>query len=190
MVLPRERSWNRWPPLFLRLQSCSSCHPFLLFRFLLLHLLVHLPPSPHLIFPMCKLAPRTIRASPSCVPELAEHSLVIAMALAMTMAIPVLLQLPVPLQLLQTHSNSTEIALHLARGKEMSLSRSIGSYYKLPKSDPNAVYLLPTAIYLLQCCFIAANIVWAGQCDNSLFPWKLYKINLTAQQTINTAIKN
>ena len=76
-----------------------------------------------------------------------------------------------------------------ARGKEMSLSRSIGSYYKLPKSDPNAVYLLPTAIYLLQCCFIAANIVWAGQCDNSLFPWKLYKINLTAQQTINTAIK-
>ena len=57
------------------------------------------------------------------------------------------------------------------RGKEMSLSRSIGSYYKLPKSDPNAVYLLPTAIYLLQCCFIAANIVWAGQCDNSLFPY-------------------
>ena len=76
------------------------------------------------------------------------------------------------------------------RGKEMSLSRSIGSYYKLPKSDPNAVYLLPTAIYLLQCCFIAANIVWAGQCDNSLFPWKLCKINFTAQQTINTAIKN
>ena len=71
----------------------------------------------------------------------------------------------------------------------MSLSRSIGSYYKMPKSDPNAVYLLPTAIYLLQCCFISANIVWAGQCDNSLFPWKLYKINLTAQQTINTAIK-
>ena len=57
------------------------------------------------------------------------------------------------------------------RGKEMSLSRSIGSYYKLPKSDPNAVYLLPTAIYLLQCCFISANIVWAGQCDNSLFPY-------------------
>ena len=76
-----------------------------------------------------------------------------------------------------------------ARGKEMSLNCPKGSYYKLPKSDPNAVYLLPTAIYLLQCCFIAANIVWAGQCDNSLFPWKLYKINLTAQQTINTAIK-
>ena len=75
------------------------------------------------------------------------------------------------------------------RGKEMSLSCPKGSYYKLPKSDPNAVYLLPTAIYLLQCCFISANIVWAGQCDNSLFPWKLYKINLTAQQTINTAIK-
>ena len=49
----------------------------------------------------------------------------------------------------------------------MSLSRFLGSYYKLPKSDPNAVY------FLQQCCFIAANIVWAGQCDNSLFPWKL-----------------
>ena len=75
------------------------------------------------------------------------------------------------------------------RGKEMSLSRSLGSYNKLPKSDSNAVNLTPNAVYLLQCCFIAANIVWAGQCDNSLFPWKLYKINLTAQQTINTAIK-
>ena len=48
------------------------------------------------------------------------------------------------------------------RGKEMSLSRCLGLYYKLPKSDPNAVYLLPTAVYLLQCCFIAANIVWTG----------------------------
>ena len=66
------------------------------------------------------------------------------------------------------------------RGKEMSLSRFLGVYYKLPKSDPNAVYLLPNAVYLLQCCFIAANIGWARQCDNSLFPWKLYKINLTA----------
>merc|ERR1719242_2236628 len=74
------------------------------------------------------------------------------------------------------------------RGKEMSLSRFLGVYYKLPKSDLNAVYLLPNAVYLLQCCFIAANIVWAEQCDNRLFPWKLYKINLTAQQTINTAI--
>ena len=55
----------------------------------------------------------------------------------------------------------------------MSLSRFLGPYYKLPKSDPNAVYLPPNAVYLLQCCFIAANIVWAGQCDNSLFPWKL-----------------
>ena len=78
----------------------------------------------------------------------------------------------------------------VVRGKEMSLSWNIASYYKLPKSDPNAVYLPPNAVYLLQCCFIAANIVWAGQCDNSLFPWKLYKINLTAQQTINTAITN
>ena len=82
------------------------------------------------------------------------------------------------------------ICLCLGRGKEMSLSRFLGVYYKLPKSDPNAVYLLPNAVYLLQCCFIAANIVWAEQCDNRLFPWKLYKINLTAQQTINTAIRN
>ena len=79
----------------------------------------------------------------------------------------------------------------------MSLSCFLGRYYKLPKSDlnavyllPKAVYLLPNAVYLLQCCFIAANIVWAGQCDNSLFPWKLCQINFTAQQTINTAIKN
>ena len=28
----------------------------------------------------------------------------------------------------------------VSRGKEMSLSRSLGSYYKLPKSDPYAVY--------------------------------------------------
>ena len=59
-----------------------------------------------------------------------------------------------------------------ARGKEMSLSRCIGLYYKLPKSDPYAVYQLPNAVYLLQCN------------DNSLFLWKLI-----AQQTINTAIK-
>ena len=72
----------------------------------------------------------------------------------------------------------------------MSLSCFLGVYYKLPKSDPNAVYLLPNAVYLLQCCFIAANIVWAEQCDNRLFPWKLNIINLTAQQTINTAITN
>ena len=45
------------------------------------------------------------------------------------------------------------------RGKEMSLSRCIGLYYKLPKSDPNSFYLFPNAVYLLQCCFIAANIV-------------------------------
>ena len=45
------------------------------------------------------------------------------------------------------------------RGKEMSLSCFLGVYYKLPNSDPNAVYLLPNAVYLLQCCFIAANIV-------------------------------
>ena len=48
----------------------------------------------------------------------------------------------------------------------MSLSRCIGLYYKLPKSDPYAVYQLPNAVYLLQCN------------DNSLFLWKL-----TAQQT-------
>ena len=37
------------------------------------------------------------------------------------------------------------------RGKEMSLSRFLGPYYKLPKSDPNAVYLPPNAVYFLQC---------------------------------------
>ena len=62
------------------------------------------------------------------------------------------------------------LSAHGCRGKEMSLSRFLGVYYKLPKSDPNAVYLLPNAVYLLQCCFIAANIGWARQCDNSLFP--------------------
>ena len=55
------------------------------------------------------------------------------------------------------------------RGKEMSLSRCLGPYYKLPKSDPNAVYLPPNAVYLLQCCFIAANIGWARQCDCQVF---------------------
>ena len=74
----------------------------------------------------------------------------------------------------------------IARGKEKSLSCCLGSYYKLPKSDPNAVF----CSQMLQCCLLAANIVRAGQCDNSLFPCKLYQINLTGQQTINTAIKN
>merc|ERR1712032_410152 len=41
-------------------------------------------------------------------------------------------------------------AHHRIRGKEMSLSRFLGVYYKLPKSDPNAVFLLPNAVlYLL-----------------------------------------
>ena len=51
-----------------------------------------------------------------------------------------------------------------SRGEEMSLSRFLVIYYELPKSDLYAVYLLPAAIYLLQCCLIAANIVWAGLC--------------------------
>ena len=71
------------------------------------------------------------------------------------------------------------------RGKEMFLSRILGSYYKLPKSDLYAVYQLPNAVYLIQCCFITTIIVWAGQCHNSLILRKL-----TAQQTIDTAIKN
>ena len=50
----------------------------------------------------------------------------------------------------------------LIRGKEMSLIRGLGLYYKLPKSDPYAVYLLPNAVYMIQCCFITANFVWAG----------------------------
>ena len=59
----------------------------------------------------------------------------------------------------------------VCRGKEMSLCCDLGHCYKLPKSGPNAVYWLPNAVFLLppKCCLIAANIVWAGQCDNSLF---------------------
>ena len=50
------------------------------------------------------------------------------------------------------------------RGKEKSLSRCLGSYYKLPKSDPNAVFFAP------KCCLLAASFVRDGQCDNSLYP--------------------
>ena len=59
----------------------------------------------------------------------------------------------------------------VSRGKEMSLCCDLGHCYKLPKSGPNAVYWLPNAVFLLlpKYCLIAANIVWAGQCDNSLF---------------------
>ena len=108
MVLPQKRTWNRWPPLCVRLQSCSSCRPSLLFRPLLCHLLrpllVHLPLSLELTFTMCTAATCTILASPSCVPELAEHSLVIAMAkFAMMMATCSTPQISVLLQLLQTH---------------------------------------------------------------------------------------
>ena len=66
------------------------------------------------------------------------------------------------------------------RGKEMSLSGDLGLYYKWPKSDPNAVFELPMrpkCSFWVPSCFIAANIVWTGQCDNSLFLWKLYNIN-------------
>ena len=66
------------------------------------------------------------------------------------------------------------------RGKEMSLSCDLGLYYKWPKSDPNAVFELPMrpkCSFWVPSCFIAANIVWTGQCDNSLFLWKLYNIN-------------
>ena len=49
------------------------------------------------------------------------------------------------------------------RGKEKSLSCCLGSYYKLLKSDPNAVFFAP------KCCLLAASFVRAGQCDNSLY---------------------
>ena len=67
-----------------------------------------------------------------------------------------------------------------SRGKEMSLSGDLGLYYKWPKSDPNAVFELPMrpkCSFWVPSCLIAANIVWTGQCDNSLFLWKLYNIN-------------
>ena len=35
------------------------------------------------------------------------------------------------------------------RGKEMSLSCDLSLYYKLPKSDPSVVYLLPTQNLML-----------------------------------------
>ena len=34
--------------------------------------------------------------------------------------------------------------------------------------DPNSVYLLPNAVNLLQCFFLATNVVWAVQCNNSI----------------------
>ena len=57
------------------------------------------------------------------------------------------------------------------RGKEMSLSRDLGHYYKLPKSDSNAVYLLSNSVYYL-----------STLSGNSLFPMKLYKVILACQQ--------
>ena len=50
--------------------------------------------------------------------------------------------------------------LCVVRGEEMALSQILGSFYKLPKSDPYAVYWLRNAVYLIQCCFITANIVF------------------------------
>ena len=57
------------------------------------------------------------------------------------------------------------------RGKEMSLSRDLGHYYKLPKTDSNAVYLLSNSVYYL-----------STLSGNSLFPRKLYKVILACQQ--------
>ena len=62
-------------------------------------------------------------------------------------------------------------AMDLSRGKEMSLSRDLGHYYKLPKSDSNAVYLLSNSVYYL-----------STLSGNSLFPRKLYKVILACQQ--------
>jgi len=59
----------------------------------------------------------------------------------------------------------------LARGKEMSLSRDLGHYYKLLKSDSNAVYLLSNSVYYL-----------STLSGNSLFPRKLFKVILACQQ--------
>ena len=53
------------------------------------------------------------------------------------------------------------------RGKEMSLSRDLGHYYKLPKSDSNAVYLLSNSVNYL-----------STLSGNSSFPRKLYKVIL------------
>ena len=61
--------------------------------------------------------------------------------------------------------------LATVRCKEMSLSRDLGHYYKLPKSDSNAVYLLSNSVYYL-----------STLSGNSLFPRKLYKVILACQQ--------
>ena len=58
-----------------------------------------------------------------------------------------------------------------SRGKEMSLSRDLSHYYKLPKSDSNAVYLPSNSVYYL-----------STLSGNSLFPRKLYKVILACQQ--------
>ena len=55
-----------------------------------------------------------------------------------------------------------------ARAKEKKCCE-IYHYYLLPKSDPNLVYLLPNAVYWLQCSFATANIAWAGQYNNNLW---------------------
>ena len=60
---------------------------------------------------------------------------------------------------------------HVFRGKEMSLSRDLSHYYKLPKSDSNAVYLLSNSVYYL-----------STLSGNSLFPGKSYKVILACQQ--------
>ena len=56
-----------------------------------------------------------------------------------------------------------------ARDKEKNAVRFITTTYLLPKSDPNLVYLLPNAVYWLQCSFATANIAWAGQCNSNLW---------------------
>ena len=71
----------------------------------------------------------------------------------------------------QQQDPSGRNTLQVTRGKEMSLSRDLGHYYKLPKSDSNAVYLLSNSVYYL-----------STLSGNSFFPRKLYKVILACQQ--------
>ena len=47
----------------------------------------------------------------------------------------------------------------------MSLSRDLGHYYKLAKSDPNAVYLLSNSVFSFQHCL--ATVCFLGNCTES-----------------------
>lgn len=60
----------------------------------------------------------------------------------------------------------------------MSLSRVLGHYYKLPKSDSNAVYLLSDSVYYL-----------STLSGNGFISYEIVQSHL-GLSTINSAVKN